>query len=429
LTVAAPVFLGIDIGTSGVRGSCINLEGNELASLQIQLDKPAIENGSVQQDPWLWKDTVFELILQLSKQVGIRRITALAIDGTSGTVLLCDKSGRPVSPALMYNDQSSLAQAESISYLAPPESAAHGASSSLAKAMQLLEQYPEAAHICHQADWVTANLTGRFGISDENNCLKLGYDPVERCWPEWLMEAGIKQKQLPRVKPPGSVIGKLDQQLAFSLGLDLECSIVAGTTDSIAAFIATGASKTGDAVTSLGSTLVLKVISEQPVNAPEYGIYSHRLGQLWLAGGASNSGCRVLSELFSQNEIDNMTAEMKPDEPTGLDYYPLPATGERFPENSPDLEPRLHPRPKDNQTFFQGILEGITRIELTGYQKLAELGAPYPKKIYTTGGGSRNVPWALIRKRELNVPIVRAEHTEASYGSAKLARQGYLEQQ
>ena len=424
--VSEPVFLGIDIGTSGVRGSCINLQGDELAYQRIELEKPLISGDTIQQDPRIWKNAVIDLIQKLSKQVGIRRIASIAIDGTSSTVLLCNEHGEPLSPALMYNDQSSMDEAESIDYMAPPDSAAHGASSSLAKAMQLLEQYPEAAHICHQADWVTSNLTGRFGVSDENNCLKLGYDPVKRCWPEWITKVGIDRKLLPEVKAPGSVIGGLDQQLAFSLGIDLECIVVAGTTDSIAAFIATGASKTGDAVTSLGSTLVLKIICDKPVYAPEYGIYSHRLGDLWLAGGASNSGCRILSDLFSQNEIDIMTADLKPGEPTELDYYPLPATGERFPENNPGLEPRLHPRPADDLTFFQGILEGITRIEQTGYRKLADLGAPYPAKVYTTGGGSRNVPWALIRKRVLNVPIAKAEHTEASYGAALLAKQGYL---
>ena len=327
----------------------------------------------------------------------------------------------PLAPALMYNDQSSVQEAARIARRAPASTAAQGASSSLSKVLQLLKTQPQARHICHQADWLAGCLSGQFDISDENNCLKLGYDPVKREWPEWVIAQGIERKQLPEVKTPGSFIGKIDRKRAFSLGLNLESISVAGTTDSIAAFIATGASETGDAVTSLGSTLVLKIISDRPVYAPEYGIYSHRLGDLWLAGGASNSGCQILTELFSQNQVNNMTVYLDPDTPTGLEYYPLPASGERFPLNDPDMEPCLQPRPTDDQAFFQGILEGITRIEVAGYRKLAELGTPYPKKIFTTGGGSRNIPWAIMRERALEVPIARAVHTEASYGSALLA--------
>ena len=54
--------------------------------------------------------------------------------------------------------------------------------------------------------------------------------------------------------------------------------LCAGTTDSIAAFLASGASGVGDAVTSLGSTLAIKLLSERPVDDSRYGVYSHRLG-------------------------------------------------------------------------------------------------------------------------------------------------------
>jgi sugar (pentulose or hexulose) kinase len=64
-----------------------------------------------------------------------------------------------------------------------------------------------------------------------------------------------------------------------------------GTTDSIAAFLASGANKAGQAVTSLGSTLAIKLISKVPVDDSEKGIYSHRLDDTWLVGGASNVGC------------------------------------------------------------------------------------------------------------------------------------------
>lgn len=423
------VFLGIDIGTSGVRGSCINREAEEIASFQVPLELPVLDDSSRQQQPEVWKLAAYKVIHHLTQQVKPLTIVALAIDGTSSTVLVCDNSGKPLAPALMYNDQTCLNEASQVANIAPTDCAAHGATSSLAKAMHLLHTHPDARHICHQADWLAGTLSGRYDISDENNCLKLGYDLVNNSWPDWLAGLGIPDGCLPRVQAPGKKIGAVLKQVAAELGLNPECIIVSGTTDSIAAFIATGAKKTGDAVTSLGSTLVLKIISSKPVFAPEYGIYSHRLaynnGNQWLAGGASNSGGRVLSQYFNQQQLDQMTARLNPDKTTGLDYYPLPATGERFPRNNPDLKSRLTPRPKDDLQFFQGILEGIANIEVEGYKQLAQLGAPLPEKIFTTGGGNSNAPWAKIRKQKLGVPVITATQSQASYGSALLAKQGY----
>ncbi|HDO34643.1 MAG TPA: carbohydrate kinase, partial [Chromatiales bacterium] len=108
----------------------------------------------------------------------------------------------------------------------------------------------------------------------------------------------------------------------------------------------------------------------------------------------------------------------------GLGYYPLLAPGERFPIADPDLAPRLTPRPADDARFFQGLLEGIARIEARGYRLLAELGAPYPVSVRTVGGGARNAPWRRIRERLLGVPVPASEHEDAAYGAALLARRG-----
>ncbi len=278
----------------------------------------------------------------------------------------------------------------------------------------------------HQADWIAARLTGSFSACDENNALKLGFDPVNRCWPAWFAKLDVHAELLPRPVPPGTPIGTVTSTRAAEFGLSPDVKVVAGTTDSTAAFLATGASRAGEAVTSLGSTLVLKVISSKPVFAPKFGVYSHRLGDRWLAGGASSSGGEVLLNFFSSERIDAMTQMLRPDAPTGLNYYPLPATGERFPINDPNLAPRLSPRPNDDLSFFQGMLEGIAAIERRGYGLLAELGAPYPDSVRTVGGGAQNLAWTAIRARLLQVPMVKPVQQDAAYGAALLARRGAI---
>lgn len=408
----------------------IDAEATLVAEAAIAL--PASTGSAVrrEQDPMAWWQALGEVLARLGSRIELGRITALAVDGTSGTLLLTDAAGRPLTPALMYNDARATAEAERIRHLAPAVSGAHGAGSSLAKLLHLLPDHADATHALHQADWIAGRLCGRCGVSDENNALKLGYDVVLRRWPFWLTDTdtglgsglGIDPALLPEVVPPGSPVGTLDPAVAATFGLSPATRVMAGTTDSVAAFLASGAHAVGDAVTSLGSTLVLKVISEVPVFDPVHGVYSHRLGDMWLAGGASNSGGAVLRQFFSDEQMAAMTPQLNPERHSGYDYYPLPGPGERFPVNDPDYPPRMQPRPDDDMVFFQALLEGIARIECDGYRLLTQLGAPYPNSIRSLGGGANNPAWTQIRRRQVGVPMLPADHDQAAFGTALLAR-------
>jgi sugar (pentulose or hexulose) kinase len=301
---------------------------------------------------------------------------------------------------------------------APAESAARGRTSGLARVLTM-QGRPGVRRVLHQADWIAGLIAGRFDRSDANNALKTGYDPVARRWPDWLERAGADLDKLPIVIEPGESIGPVGPE-GVALGLPAATIVHAGTTDGCASFLATGAANIGDAVTALGSTLVIKLLCNEPIFAPQYGIYSHRIGEAWLAGGASNTGGAVIERLFGRDRLAELTKALKPDQPTGLRYYPLVAPGERFPINDPDLPPRLEPRPEDEATFFQGVLEGIAEVEALAYRKLGELGAPALRSIRTVGGGADNAGWSEIRRRVLNAPFAVARSQDACVGVAQL---------
>ncbi len=170
-----------------------------------------------------------------------------------------------------------------------------------------------------------------------------------------------------------------------------------------------------------------EVYSENPLSSSKYGIYSHRLGDGWLTGGASNTGGAVLRQYFSDAELVSLSGEIDPARPLRLGYYPLPGIGERFPRNEPGMRPLLQPRPDSARDFLQAILEGIADIEAEGYARLAELGAPYPGRVFTSGGGAVNETWRQIRQRALGIPVTRARQTEAAYGAALVARGAVLD--
>jgi len=133
------------------------------------------------------------------------------------------------------------------SSLPKPNNAIVRLSAALAKLLYLLGASirAQAHHALHQADWIAGRLANRFGTSDENNALKLGYDPVTRTWPAWLDGLQVPRALLPEVLIPGATIGPIDPAVAATLGLPETALICAGTTDGVASFIATRAAGPG----------------------------------------------------------------------------------------------------------------------------------------------------------------------------------------
>ncbi|RUW48791.1 FGGY-family carbohydrate kinase, partial [Mesorhizobium sp. M8A.F.Ca.ET.021.01.1.1] len=367
-----PLVVGIDIGTSGARAVAMRQDFSIAGQSAVRLDK----FGQNPRDPSAWWQAVQAALTELISGVDRAAIRAIAIDGTSGTLLPVDADGRPLAEPLMYNDKVDDGDIlAAIARAAPEASAAHGATSGLAKALRY-QHLPGIAAVLHQADWIAGNLSGCFDVSDENNALKTGYDVEARRWPDWIAATGMRMDLLPDVVEPGDVIGTLTAAAAALFGLPRDVVVVAGTTDGCASFLATGATAAGDGVTALGSSLTIKILSDRPISAPRFGIYSHRLGDTWLAGGASNSGGKVLAQHFPLARIIKLSAMIDPTTETGLDYYPLGTAGERFPIADPALPPRLTPRPADDADYLKAMFEGMAAIEALGYGRLAELGAP-----------------------------------------------------
>ena len=420
-------YLGVDFGTSGARAVVINAEGTIQTETQYEFDESS-GRGTVCRAPTAlaWEKVLFSLIEQIPQKIR-QEIKAIAIDGTSSTVLLTDATGQPLDEPLMYNDGRGVEVMEKLSAIAPSNHTVLSATSSLTKLLWFSQntkfKIQKNDYFLHQADWLGFLLHGQLGISDYHNALKLGYDPEQLCYPTWIEQLSVVPL-LPQVLTPGMPVGEVTAAVSRRLGLPRDCLVCTGTTDSIAAFLASGAKSPGEAVTSLGSTLVLKLLSHTRVDDARYGIYSHRLGDLWLTGGASNTGGAVLRHFFNDAELERLSCYINPDKESPLDYYPLLKVGDRFPINDPNLPPKLEPRPADSVEFLHGLLESMARIEAQGYHLLQQLGATALTHIYTAGGGAKNPTWTKIRERHLGASVEPSIYTAAAYGTALLAMQG-----
>ena len=412
--------LGIDLGSSGLRLALIDSAGRCRAELAC--DYPASFD-----DPRGWREGLRALCAQLP--AGLRAaVAAVAVDGTSGTLALCRPDGGLAPGALALALPYHLAcpeQAPAAAALAGAAAAGSpvaSASGSLARALRLLaaaeaEGEPGPWLLRHQADWLMGWLLGNWRWGEEGNNLRLGWDPATA---GWLGAIAVQpwREALPEIVASGSCLGCLDPGVAADLGLPTACRVVAGSTDASAGVLAADP-RPGDGVTVLGTTLVLKQFSPVPLQGP--GISCQRVAGQWLVGGASNAGAGVLRQFFSDQQLAELSRQLDPRRPSGLALRPLPRPGERFPVDDPGLAPVLEPRPVSDALYLQALLEGLAAIELQGWQRLQQLGAPPLQRVISLGGGARNPQWRAIRQRVLQVPVLNRPQCTAAQGMARLA--------
>ena len=286
----ADLALGIDLGSSGLRLALVNGEGIEVAS--VSSPYPAAFN-----QPRGWCDGLIALCRRLPKDLR-RRVGAMAVAGTSGTLLLCRGDGSLVAglhrgvnlaEALPYH-QACPEQAAAAAAIATWGPAA-SASGSLARALRLLD----AAQGCrseqpwllrHQADWLMGWLLADWRWGEAGNNLRLGWDLQRQRWAGEIAAQPWSQS-LPAIRASGEVLGTLAAAAAAELDLPPSCRVVAGSTDANAAVLAADPGD-HDGVSVLGTTLVLKQWSPRPIEGP--GVSCHRVAGRWLVGGASNAG-------------------------------------------------------------------------------------------------------------------------------------------
>ena len=415
-----PLTLGVDCGTSGLRVAVVNRAGLVQAEAACPYPRPFA-------DPEGWRQGLITLVASLDPDLRAA-VGAIAVAGTSGTLLLCGRDGSPLQGelglALPYS-QACPEQAAAAAALAADqhESPAGSASGSLARALRLLTTASEAGlhHgqllLRHQADWLMGWLRGSWRWGEEGNNLRLGWMLEEQRW------AGAISRQpwaaaLPELVPSGTVLGALGTAAVRTLGLAERCLVVAGSTDANAAVLAADPAA-GDGIAVLGTTLALKQVCTQPLHGA--GISCHRVGGRWLVGGASNAGAGVLRQFFTDAQLEELSRQIDPSQPSGLQLRPLPERGERFPVDDPDLEPVLGPRPVSDCLYLQGLLEGLAAIEAAGWQRLRQLGAPPLERVISLGGGARNPQWRAIRQRLLGVPVLNRPGLTAAQGMARLA--------
>lgn len=436
------LFMGVDVGTQGVRTIAADEKGNIAAKKSVTFAKinEASEPGLYEQKAEIWwkaaVESISDTVDQLKKS-GHRpeEIQAIAVDGTSGTILPIDRSGRPLSNALMYNDNRAAGYVDEIRKYAAQHEQKLGlrfnASFSLPRILWLKKERPALYESCwkivHQTDYIVGMLCGEFGISDYSNSLKTGYDLIDEKWPSFFSDLDIEVSKLPEIIKPGGTIGKVSAAAAEKLGLSVSTLVVAGATDGYASALAAGACRVGDWASIIGTTLVLKGVSRDIVIDSAGAAYCHKLPTgAWLVGGASNVGGRCLNVRFSTERFLELNQTVDQLTPTGVLIYPLTAQGERYPFIDPNAREFILGDVSDERVLYTALMEGVGYAERLSYELLMKSGCEVGSEIYTTGGACKSEEWLRIRAGIMNRALKIPSTVDAAMGMVLIAATSYF---
>ena len=425
--------VGVDVGTSGVRGVVVSPAGELLAEGDESIRRDHRAAGGIHEqdaDEW-WEAlcrvgrTIAKALKEKSGEVELRGV---AVTSTSGSLVLADGEGRALRPAILYDDGRGVEIAAELNKQGGAQSLALGPSFSLVKAAWVRQYEPalweRTRYLLHPADWLTGKLTGEFGISDFTNALKLGYDPESGSWSETLHAAGLADDRLPLVCRPAEQLGQVSTVAAAATGLPARTPVLAGATDGMASVIASGASRCGEANTTLGTTLVWKVLHDGKP-AARAGIYFHlHPGGLWVPGAASNTGLgsiRPAGGAASLGEMDRLAAEYFP---TSVVCYMLSGQGERFPFANPEAKSFVEGKPRGTVESYAAQLQSMAFVERWGYEVLEGCGVKVGGRIFSTGAAAKSPVLSQLRADVMGRTVVQSRYPTAAFGAAILAATG-----
>jgi len=418
----APTFLGIDVGTSGVKVAILDkdlgLVALERATHSLNRPKEGWAEVSL--------ETVWTIVTGLVRCLADSSPDALRFVSGVGLSVLCpglaalDADGRPLTGAMTFMDRRSIAEAAELAALIPPEeffeisaNRLMPGSSSLTSMRwiqrNLPESYTRTRCFGHVNTFLAHRMTGNFGI-DPSNASYTGLFETGGglSWSAKAIDrAGIDAGTLPPIVPSASAVGLLVCPELEAAGLTAGIPVAMGGGDTACSALAVGAINPGEVFESAGTTNVITVCSETPVFDNRFLNRCHVVPHRWLSHGAmSSTGAALLwlrDEVFKESSRETFDAALETagglspasDIPVFLPYM----AGERSPVWDPFAKGVLFGLNLDakREHLIRAVLEGCafgTR-QLLGIVEEA-MGVPV-SDILSIGGGAKIAAWTQIK--------------------------------
>lgn len=432
-------YLGIDVGTSGVKVVLLNNKQSCLASASIELKVDNPKPLWSEQNPEDWWRATCKAIDQLKKEKAkdLAEVAAIGLTGQMHGAACIDKNNRPLRPAILWNDGRSFAECEILNKHAADFKAINGNTVmpgfTAPKLLWLQKHEPEVFQQIYKVllpkDFIRLKLSGDYATDLSDAAGTSWLDVNKRCWSEPLLAAtNLTLDHMPKVYEGIEVTGELTTELAQRWGMK-KVKIVAGGGDNAAGAISIGIINSERAMLSLGTSGVYFVPTSKFAPDPTKGFHTfchcipntwHQMGVILSAANSLSWWCKVTNQTEEQLLIELVEQKKTQQTPIFLPYL----SGERTPHNNPFAQGIFFgiTNSTDRAEMTRAVLEGVAFALLDCQNVLRETGTDV-EQISVIGGGSRSKLWGQILANVLNKPL--SYHNESTlgpaFGAARLA--------
>lgn len=432
------MFVGLDLGTSGVKALLLHEDGTVLGSADASLTVSRLHPGWSEQDPADWVQAACKVLTELSArhEHEMRGVKGIGLSGQMHGATLLDENGAVLRPCILWND--TRAHAEAAQLDAMPEVRRMSGNIvfpgfTAPKLAWLSEHEPEhfkrVAMVLLPKDYLTYWLTGEV-VTDMSDAAGTSWlDVGERAWsPELLHAGGMDRDQMPALREGTDIAGPLRADLAAELGLDPNVLVIAGGADNAAAACGVGALRDGDGFVSLGTSGVLLAARDTYAPSPETAVHTfcHAVPDSWYQMGVILAGTDSLNWLAgvtgqSPAALTEALGDLRA--PGAVRFLPY-LSGERTPHNDSEIRGAfLNLDMATGQAdLTRSVLEGVSFALCDCLNALRQTGATLPS-LLAIGGGARSRYWTELLATVLDLPIELPRQGEfgAALGAARLA--------
>ena len=439
MTDSHATFLGLDLGTSGLRALLVDLDGAPIGSAQAHYASQNPQTGWSEQDPSCWIEACKQVLAELIEKnpTAMSNLAAIATSGHMHGATLLDKDGQVLRPCILWNDTRSHQQAAQLD--SDPNFREKSGNIvfpgfTAPKLAWVKNNEPDifakTATVLLPKDYLTYWLTGRL-VSEMSDAAGTSWlDVKNRKWsPELVTQSGMQMDQMPTLLEGTDVIGPILSKRATELQLNPAVEIIAGAADNAAAACGIGALTDGQGFVSLGTSGVLLSGQSSCSPSPATAIHTfcHAIPNTWYQMGVILSATDSLNWLSRiLGKTPKALAEMMPDKlnkPTNLIFVPY-LSGERTPHNDAAVRGAFIGLDvgTDHAEMVQAVFEGVAFALRDNLAALTSTGTSL-KEIFAIGGGAQSDYWlnVLATTLGLRLKIPNGKELGAALGAARLA--------
>jgi xylulokinase len=448
--VKDPSFLGVDVGTSGVKAILVAADGDVISSAVTPLELSTPQPGWAEQEPESWWAASIASIKTVLAAEPRATVGAVGVTGQMHSSVFLDARGEVIRPALLWCDGRTTAECREITELVGGEQrlrelACNAALEgfTLPKVLWLRNNEPQAfgrlATVLLAKDFVRYRLVNELASEPSDASGTLMFDTARAHWSDEILAAvDLPRSLVPTIGGSAEVLGRVTRDASKLTGLAVGTPVVGGGADNACGAAGVGAVRRDEAVVSWGTSGTVLAPTGAPRVDPELRTHTfchvapnewYTMGVVLSAGGAfawyRDWAARDLASMPDANERLSAEAANVPRGANGLTFLPY-LQGDRTPHRDASARGAFlglslaHTRAHATRA----VLEGICFALRDSMSILRELGVA-PEHLLLTGGGARSAGVRTLQAEVLGLPVTTVNREEGpAYGAALLAAVG-----